>query len=311
MTDSGRRLWSFEMPRPGSFAPIPSSDRPWQGDLDGDGTFELAFAVTYAEPMRVSADQSDEVFVFNRRGRLLFSVQPNLTLTRGSQSFSGPWRFHTAVYASGGGRLWLSFSDNTYSPGFVLEVTPDGAQRIRLVQDGPIKALEHWRPSKDEEYLLAGGTDLTSYLAWLTALDLRAGPARWPATSATICAGCPTTIPPVSILLPRSELMTALRRTSAQVFRLRAIRDQFTAEVDVGAGRFEMYWFDRQFQLAGHRYLPQYDLAHREQERAGVLTHPIDACPERRAPPDVRWWDAAAGWMPRQPQLRATKAPTT
>jgi hypothetical protein len=304
---SGRLVWSHELARNASYPPLLANSLPDEGDLDGDGSFDIAVGVSYAEPRQVSVDTSDEVLVFNRRGRLLLSLRPNEAMARGMAAMRGPWRLHdTAFAASPPGRLWLAYSNNETNSTVVLEVTADGAQHIRFVLDGAVRTMAHWRPPTNADYLLIGGTDLTSRLAWVGALDLRAPPARWPVRAPNACSGCPTAPPAVSILLPRSELMTVLQRPSAQVYRLRAVRDQFTAEVDVGAGRFEMYWFDSQFALNRHRFLPQYDVTHREQERTAGVTHSLDLCPERRTPREVLWWHANAGWIDRQPSLRRT-----
>jgi hypothetical protein len=308
-TESGRLVWSHELSRIASYPPQLGSSRPDEGDLDGDGSFEVAVGVSYADPRHASVDASDEVLIFSRRGRLLHSIQPNISLARAGVTYSGPWRLLDMAFSvAGRGRLWLAFTNSTTDWTFVLEVTANGSPLVRLVHEGSVRAMAHWQPPTGEDYLLIGGTEGQTKLAWVGAADLNGAPVRWPPTSALACQSCPTAAPAVSILLPRSELMTALHRAIAQVFRIRVIRDQFLAEVDVGAGRFEMYEFDQRFALVSHRFLPQYDLAHREQERTGVLTHPIDACPERRNQPDVRWWDAGGGWIARQPPPRATNA---
>ena len=156
-SSNGRRLWSHPFGRV-----VSSPDTLLQGpgvleDVTGDGRPEVLTPVRFAAP-RMHATESDAVFAFGADGSIVWSVQPDLTMTSGEETFDGPWYVYdvaTGVTADGP-RAWIAYSHHIWWPAFVLEVSPDGTTAVRYVQPGRIYSLTYWATRKGP-LLMAGG----------------------------------------------------------------------------------------------------------------------------------------------------------
>ena len=128
----GRLIWTHDFgrvaSRPASFARKVGP----QADVNNDGRDEVLIPMRFAPPS-ATATESDAVVAFGPEGEVVWSVQPQLTLRWGDETFNGPWNVQDIVTGMTvrGPRTWIAFSHQTWWPGFVMEVEPNGDARLQ------------------------------------------------------------------------------------------------------------------------------------------------------------------------------------
>src|SRR6185436_4707680 len=109
--------------------------------------------------------------------------------------------------------------------GVVIEVTRDGRESVRYVQEGWVHTLAHWR-TPHGNYLAAGGVDSTESLPSVALVDLDAPPARWPVGDGdAACDNCPTGRPHAVMLFPTSDVTHAMQRAYDRIGRFNLLAD--------------------------------------------------------------------------------------
>jgi hypothetical protein len=306
-TARGRVLWAHEFGRPVTHPSTFVRGRGARDDLDNDGRQETLVPVRFSASPRDAAGESDAVVAFAENGRRLWSVQPELTLHAGSETFEGPWHVYDIATGSTpeGPRTWIAFSHHTWWPSFVVEVDPRGAQRIRYLQGGRVYTLGYWQ-SDGKPLLIAGGTAREPSLASAVVMDLTAPTARWPATGSAelSCDGCPVADPRAVLLFPTSHVTTALQRPYGWVLRVTRDGAGLQLNINDGFGSGTLVSLTDRLDLTGFERSDQYWHVHRELESQGRIGHSVDDCPDRVQPLDVRTWTAAAGWSIQSAPLR-------
>ncbi len=241
----GRRLWSHDFEKTVSTPITFNRGNGFVGDANGDRAPDLLVPVRYTSSHLLTTSESDAVVAFDAEGRVLWSVQPDIQLTAGDETFGGPWNVYDIVSGESprGPRVWIAFSHQTWWPGFIMEVTPAGEATVILLHAARIQSLTHWI-RQDAHILVAGGDlrDTHGPQAGAILVDLAAPPARWPGEGPTAlaCAGCPTGRPASVLLFPTSEVTRALFRPSGWVTRGKVTETGL--QLDVNDGLVSARW---------------------------------------------------------------------
>lgn len=301
-TQGGRQLWSHDFGRPVTRPSQFTREGSYSVDVNGDSLPELIVPVRYAPTVTETSAESDAVVAFDRSGRIVWRVQPSLSLQDGSQTFHGPWYAYDVIagVTPEGPRTWVAFNHHTWWPGFVVEVDPQGRQRVFAMMAGRIHGLTFWRTADRGLLSVAGalrstqtGTEAASMFA-----DVGSAPVSWPAEGPDHldCEGCPTADPLAVIRLPASHVERALILRPAYMFRGKEtprglqlpVREQFgrgtivtitpTLEV-LSVDRTDLFW-----------------TAHTEEDASRLIGHSAADCPDRSHVLPVFQWSRAKGW---------------
>ena len=298
---SGRPVWTYALGQSAHRPPdLQVGSGAVTGDLDGDGTMEVALPVALA-PARAVPATTDMVLVFEKSGRLRWKIQPTLRVFDGGTAFDGPWRLQALAFSSAPpGRLWIAYGHHTWHPAFVLEVSSRGAQSVRYLMSGRTFALAHWRTST-LDYLAAGGIDRQQQAASITLLDLNGPAARWPLDGKVLtCERCPTGPPRALALFPTSDVSRADFRSSGWVYAMHPTSpDRLTMTMTNGTGPVgpdTTAVMQSDLTIAELARTEEHWATHRAFEAAGRIQHAVDACPEAALPVVVRRWTRESGW---------------
>ncbi|MGE4083264.1 MAG: hypothetical protein AB7H93_09700 [Vicinamibacterales bacterium] len=309
-SDGGRPLWTHTFDRVASRPESYKLQNNLSADVDGDGSTEIVAGVRFAAP-RDSSDVSDAVVAFSADGSVVWSVQPDVTLTEGDKTFTGPWQVRDVVtgMSARGHRTWIAYSHHTWWPAFVLEVEPDGSAHVRYLQAGRIHSLTYWDTS-GKRYLVAGGAMLQPSRASVAVMDLDGPAARWPVDKgpALTCDACPGADPVAMLLVPTAEVTRALFRPYGWVLLGTALGSEITMATDDGFGWGSLLTFNDEFKVTAFERSDMYWQAHQDLERQGRLTHPAHDCPDRTALFPVEIWRGTAGWGMVEVPLRVSLA---
>ncbi len=296
LTESDATVWAYPLGATGRRPEEMSSSQPEHGDIDGDGSPEVAVSVTFARP-EMWATESDTVLLFSRGGRLRWRVQPRFR-PDDNAAFKGPWRLSSVAFASTPpGVVWIAYNhDQPGRPSLVLEVTQDGRQSVRYMQAGRIHAITHWRTGSGD-YLAVGGTDEATSLASVVLIARGGGAARWPlGWEGPACRDCPRESPAAAYLLPVSELNRTFSRPRGLVYRLLSIGERLRIDTDDGPRPAVLAWVDPDLRVREAQRPLRYWTTHEALKAEGRIDHTVDACPDRGTPTSVRAWRAGAGW---------------
>jgi hypothetical protein len=305
-SQGGRLLWTHSFGRVAHVAS--TSRRPsLVADIDGDGVDELVVPVRFARfPDR--SEESDAVVAFDRRGTVRWLVRPEPTLSDGEATFAGPWNVRDLAvgHTPQGSRVWVAYSHNTWRPGLIVEIAPDGTQRIRHVQGGRFYTLHYW-PTSRGHFLAAGGSINEFSRPSLVIIDVTGPPSRSPQRDEPLlsCDGCPTADPKAFILFPTSEVTTALVRPYGWVNRGVTHGDELRISTDDGFGEGSVALVTADFRVVEFERSDRYWQAHRNLESQGRLSHTVDQCPDRDQPAQIMVWTPEAGWQTQSVWLSA------
>jgi hypothetical protein len=299
-TESGRRLWTHDFGR--AAAHPPSIRRMGDSiDFDGDGDHEVIVPVRFSNVIgpTVHTLETDAIVVFSSTGRLLWRVQPELTLTDGEQEFTGPWhvRYIVPTRAPDSGRFWVAYSHHTWRPGVVFEFTRDGDYSIRYLQGGGrVNSLAFW-PHAEGPFLVAGGTLIEPLGASLAVIDLNGPPARSPDERRVLtCEGCPTAPVHNFTLFPPTEVARGLYQPHGFVTSVHPIGAGLRLQTDEGFGEGMVGQVDQTFHLTEFEGSARYWSVHRDLTDKGRIDHAADQCSERTIAWPIRFWRPGAGW---------------
>jgi hypothetical protein len=301
-TQGGRQLWSHDFGRPVTHAATFTRDQGYSVDVNGDSVPELIVPVRYAPTVRETSAESDAVVAFDRTGRIVWRVQPTLELRDDSQAFHGPWYAYDVIagVTPEGPRTWVAFNHHTWWPGFVVEVDPQGRQRVFAMVAGRIHGLTFWRTAERGHLVVAGA--LRSLVTGTEAaglfLDVGATPVSWPAEGADHldCEGCPSGDPLAVIRLPASHVERALVLRPAYMFRGKETPSGLQLPVREQFGRGTIVTVTATLQLAAVDRTDLYWTAHTEHEAKRLIGHEANECPDRTGPMTVFRWSRTTSW---------------
>jgi hypothetical protein len=296
LAGSERQVWAAPL---GRFAQSPALLAPHQrfavGDLDSDGRSEVAIPVSWAAP-RTVPEVSEQTLLFDTRGHLKRTITPpTVEIRDGGRTFEGPWMVSAVAFSSPPRtRLWVAYMHHTSHPAFVLEVDAHGAQRIRYLHAGTIRALTHWQHGR-QSFLAVGGMENQQRQAAVTVIDLDGAPARWPVESASVlsCTGCPIAPPRAVVSIPTSHVTYARLRSTAWVAGL-SVTPAGSLSIDVSSGGSEVNLetsvvMSPALAVTSAERSSHHWAAHRALETEGMLNHAVDACPEAGGV-DIWFW---------------------
>lgn len=299
----GRMVWSYQFSRPVRAVVPPVS---FIGDVDGDGLTDVVFSVPFLgqgfgaqSPFSANAT-SGELYCFSHRGKLLWQVAFEETLTFGTTGYAPPWPTeHVTAYPSQGPRriLWI-LHHHTWWPGVLLLLDSQGKVLGRFFNSGWILSV-NLLETASQRLLLAGGMSNATRSPMLAVLDENniSGSSPEEPGSQYECKNCPAGKPVRYYVFPRSELS----QSDSWLSEIRASDQEIVARIFVGpgvaSGVEEIYEFSPDFQLRRVSFSDNYPEAHEELQRRGVLQHSFEECPERAAARPVRVWEPSKGWM--------------
>jgi hypothetical protein len=303
-TDGGRTLWAHSFERVVS-RPTSMRGRGMLADVDATGREDLLVPVRFAAPLGAT-DESDAVVAFRADGSVIWSLQPALKLSTASEIFEGPWRVHdiTSGMTTRGPRTWIAYSHHTWWPGFVIEVDPDGSWRLKYVQPGRVYSLTYWRTTTGT-WLVAGGTLNEASSASAAVIDVDGLPARWEDEGPALeCPTCTGGLPAAMLLIPTSEVTTAMFRPYGWVAGSRVEPAGVQLVLNDGFGNGTLATLSERLQITSVARSDQYWQMHQDLEKQGRLTHPVTECPEHEEPLNIRRRTPADGWSTEKVPLR-------
>ena len=263
-------------------------------DLDRDGRLEIIVPVRHGRAGKLS-DRSDEVVCLRQDGTVMWRASPTHQVTQGDRAVEGPWLFRALVSPGGSssGRSWIAFGRKLTSPAIVLEIDPNGSDRVRFVQDGAVTRLAFW-PTPQGEILAVGGVHESDARAAIALLPLTAVPARAPTAPNRVvrCPGCPVDSPTRYFELPPSEVAVASGRLFSQVSDIEFTEDGLRVSTDDHQVGLISPTLD--FQTLD--YTDDHWTAHELLEEHRKIDHRADRCRERSGPREVRSWQEGTGW---------------
>lgn len=291
--NNGRLAWSHDFGVDVSQAPGGPS---LVVDLDDDGSPEVTVPVRFGLLGQLGT-RSDALYAFSRDGQIRWSVTAQDWLTCGTETFSGPWQIRAFLSSKGPGprTSWVSFVHHTWWPSVVLEIEPDGAQRIRYAQTGWITALAEWTPPSGS-YLAAGGVTNEQEQPIVALVDLGKAPAMTPAIDKRFsCDDLPTAEPSAVFLLPIPETVTARNLPYSFVNKIDVVGEELKIAVEAKEGS-EIIRLRADLTVADVAFSDTFWSTHRELELQGKIRHSAEKC-SSRAEQIVRRWMPGTDWQ--------------
>lgn len=287
------RAWTYDFGQEVRLIDLEHTRSITDTDLDGNGTVEYLVPVRFNSSLALLPN--DALMAFSHTGERLWTVRFDEQLSCGGTTYQGPWQLQSVTTSTGPGpkRIWVAFSNHTWWPSVVIQVSPDGTGSMRYVQAGWVVALSEWELD-GRPVLVAGGVineHANASLAFLDATKtaVEVSPSADPRfTCAVEGAGQPLQI----TLFPRNEIGMANGNAYGLVRKLSAISGLLRTDVDEGRAIA---------QVDGKGHVQTYVLSdvgwaeHAILERAGRISHTAQACPERNVAWQVRVWRPAEG----------------
>ncbi len=305
----GNRLWTYDFGPNFDRSALDSSRRLEDfvriADLRGDGQWEVLMVA----PFRIGKNPNDppefEVDCFSQTGRRLWTHVPQERFRFGNYELQGPWYPQDILISNGPmHEIWMAFSHYMWGNSYVANLDAiTGRSVLRYVNTGDVRSLNELSTPR-AKYLLVGGFNNEHDSGNLAVMDELKPFAASPQTPGTRhkCVSCPEGSPDYYFVFPRSELNRFRKAYENAAWGIQVEGDQFTVSTrDLGPQKADVQtWFrfrsSRTIRPISVRYGSGYDMLHRELEKAHLLGHSLETCPERLDPAPIRMWTPATGW---------------
>lgn len=297
LAPGGRLLWAHDFGRPVGVFEREHWIKHQEGaslarvDLNADGTLEHVVPVRFAIGGQNPSD-SDGLFAFGERGRMLWSVAPPGAISCGGQTYKGPWKLSAVTVAETPGpkRVWAAYKHHTWWPSIVVEIAPDGSQAIRYVQSGWVMSLTPWqRP--DGLFLVAGGVLNEEVRPSVVVMRTDGPPTVSPTRTAAFACDIEGQAPVEMTTVGAFEVTRAKGFPYLMANRLHVLAGELRVELGHDAvatvgdtGRVESLATTDTY-LRDHMALQPL-----------VLTHALEDCAELHSQKPVGHWTPAEGW---------------
>lgn len=279
------------------------SSPPESVDIDGDGRAEVVAAVRFGPAGTRVSNRSDAVVALNSDGTVRWQVDLQLHLKFKGGEFEGPWQVHAfAVQREGRSRrTWVAFGHHTWWPGVVLEILPDGTNRVVYLQSGRVRALAEWKTSAGH-FLALGGVNNEYRQPSLAIVPIDPDAVGKPfvyaspqsADSDFACLDCGDSTPLRYYLFSGSEFQEPMRSLSATVENVSVAGEDLKVSLDGSAG-FTIATVGQNLDVRTLFRADNFENQHRMLEAQGLLTHPLEQCPEVGSDRPVRVF-SSSGW---------------
>ncbi|MBV9767089.1 MAG: hypothetical protein JOZ48_19770 [Acidobacteriaceae bacterium] len=306
----GNRVWTYDFGRNIDLSALDGprgiEDFVRIADLRDDGSRE----VLVAAPFRLGNNPSDppdlEVDCFSQTGKRLWKYLPREKFRFGTHELQGPW-YSEAILISDRSpvhTIWIAFSHDVWGNSYVVSLEPiDGRAAVRYVNTGVIHSLYELSTPR-AVYLLVGGFNNEHDGGSLAIIDERKAFAASPQTAGTRhkCLSCPQGSPDYYFVLPRSELNQFRKVYENAVSSIHVEEEEVTVRTqelgprEDGVARLFLFRAADTLRPSSVRYDSSYDMLHRELEKAHLVGHSLETCPERLHPFPIRMWTPSTGW---------------
>jgi len=294
---SGRVVWEHDRGYPIIWAGTISAIPPIRVDIDGDGEQEVLAALKHAD-RRANPVQPDALLCLDARGQPCWELRPQHRFTCGSQVFGGPWQISDVAVVEQDGRtkLWVAFVHHTWWPSFVLEVEPDGSNRLVYFQPGWIATIGTWH-GPSGSYLVAGGVFNAHQRASLAFVRTAVLPASAPLDGDEYaCAGLPPVGAERVLILPSFDVQVS-QEPYPFVLNSSQVGSGLKAHYAGSGGGSVVLELDSSLDLGRLSRADAYWTEHRRLEQAGLLDHAASSCPELGNEQKILVWDSRSGWQ--------------
>jgi hypothetical protein len=308
---AGRALWTYPLPE-GSPA-LPPGRTPgitYVGDLDSDGRNEVLVSAPYPVPLSASEKEYErQLYCFSETGKLLWSFDPQGTITFGSGDYGPPWIIQRwLLYRAGGEtRIALVVTHHVWWPSALVILDARGRELARYVNSGHILSLTSMDTPSGTLLLAGGVSNANGPSGFLAVLDgkVPSGSSPEKQGSEFECKSCPPRRPLHYFVFPRSELNVLALSPFNQVYSIKSLQsvvEAYTNEAEIqGVFATAIFEFTPDFHLMKARWSDGYRQSHRELERQGKIKHTWEHCPDRFGPRLVSSWDPQHGWTELHP----------
>jgi len=242
------------------------------------------------------------MFCLSPTGDLLWTLEAEPGLVdRGGEDFEKAWTFKHVAVAKTPGRnfIWAALANEAGWAGCVLRVAVNGEACVKLANTGYVEKLGLVSLG-GEQCLIACGENNAFEQAFVTLLGVDDPPCcsplpgRYPRYR---YENAPDGAPRKYILFPRTELIMAREKPYGHALELRVFPDAVIVKVETGgdSGHF-LYHFS--VRLNPKYVFPSgsHEFCHAGLERAGVLDHSWEACPEKMQPLILDIWEPESRW---------------
>lgn len=236
--------------------------------------------------------RTDQLVAISDNNRLLWTVDGIPALTCGNDEFTGPWHIGDILVSSAPGpkTVWVSYYHFQSWPSVIVEIAPNGVQRMRYLQAGWIVSMEEWRTPQGS-WLVAGGVFNEPAQPGIALMPLDGPPVASPSTDARYqCAGAPVGRPDRVILFPNLDAVQAQGIPYVMANRLRVMGEDLN--VDIGFGE-SIAVVGADGIVKGVAGSDGYWLKHRKFEATHALMHTVEQCPEKIGPRPIQAWTPA------------------
>jgi len=305
--EENQLAWSHEFQEPVE-TPQTSNHNVLFADLAGDGGREMVVVVAFQRAGGVYPP-INTVACFSPRGELLWSYQPQMSLSFGGREYKGPWVVRDVLASPDPQRrgVWVAYSHHTWWPSFLVHINAQGVAEMRFVNSGHITALETVTNALGS-FILAGALnnefDGAAVLAILRIDQPFAASPQSPGTQYW-CDQCSEDRPFRYYLFPRSEInrlesqgynpMDSINPSGGQIL---VMTNELPKSGAVGYRA--VYSLNSSFDLTEAGFSDAYWVRHDQLRKEGRLDHAAADCPERKRIA-VRLWDPEKGW--REPAI--------
>jgi len=294
--------WSHQFEEPIE-APRTTNHNLLFADLAGDGNREMIVVVAFQQAAGVYPPVNT-IASFSPRGELLWSYQPQMSLSFGGREYKGPWVVRDVLTSTDPQHrgVWVAYSHHTWWPSFLVHINAQGLAERRFVNSGHITTLASVTNSLGS-FILAGALnneyDGAAALAILRDDQPFAASPQSPATQFW-CDQCSEDRPFRYYLFPRSELNRLEVQGYNPIDSINPAGGQILVMTNElpksgAVGYRGVYALNSHFDLTEASFTDSYWARHDQLHKEGRLDHSAVDCPEHKHSA-VRVWDPEKGW---------------